>query len=452
MTPITRYARTDDGVYIAYHTFGDGPVDIVFVHAFVSHVEVFWELPSFARFIRELSGNARVILFDKRGSGLSDRLSGIPTLEARMDDLRAVLDAVGSERPLIIGDGEGAALAVMFGATYPERTLGLAIWGGGVRIASAPDYPWGMPEEVFEARLAVRTELWGDPDRAAESTRMTFGDRLALDASFAQWLVRLQRYGTSPGDLARFSRVWYSTDARSVLPAIQVPTVVFSRDGWGEDMVQEARWTADQIAGAHLQPLPGDEDDPYLGDVAGVASAITAFVDMIRNERAVFDRVLATVLFTDIVGSAQQAAAAGDRSWKTLVERHHARTRALLGRYRGNEVDTAGDGFFATFDGPVRAVRCAQALIPSVRSLGFQVRAGIHTGEVVVIDGKAGGIAVVIGARIGAQAGPSEILASQTVRDLTAGSGLEFNDVGERVLKGVPGSWRLLRVEPSVQA
>jgi len=449
MIPPTRYAVTEDGVHIAYQTVGDGPVDIVFVHSFVSHVEIFWELPSFERFIRELSASARVIIFDKRGVGLSDRLSSIPTLEARMDDLRAVLDAIGSARPLVIGDGEGTGLAALFAATYPERTLGLVLWSGAVRMAWAPDYPWGMRDEEFETRLAKRTELWGDADRAEETTRMTFpiGDPLAGWPGFAQWLVKLQRYGTAPGDLVTFSRMWFSTDARSALPTIQVPTAVIVRDGWPQPMLEEARWTAEQMAGAQLLTIHGGEDDPYLGDVTEVAHTVAHFISTIHKEQAAFSRVLATVLFTDIVASTERASAMGDHAWKRLVEQHHAKTRALLGRYRGDEVDTAGDGFFATFDGPGRAVHCAQAIIRALAPLDVEIRAGIHTGEVEAVNGKAGGVAVMIGARIGALAGPSEILTSQTVRELTAGSGLEFRDLGERELKGIPGAWRISRVE-----
>jgi class 3 adenylate cyclase len=448
MEPTTRYAVTDDGVYIAYQTIGDGPVDIVFVHAFLSHLEIFWELPSYARFMTLLAEHARVIVFDKRGTGLSDRISSVPTLEARLDDLRAVLDAAGSQRPIVVGDGDGAALAAMFAASFPERTLGLVLWSGAVRIAADDDYPWGMTPDALEVRLAARLDHWGDPDRAEESTRMTFlvGDRLVADPHFPRWLVRLQRYATAPGDLARFTRVWFSTDARSALAAIQVPALVLAREGWEEDMIEEARWTASRIPGAELKLLPGDEDDPYLGDVSLVAQAVNRFISSIRDEQSVFDRVLATVLFTDIVDSASRASALGDRAWKQTVERHHATTRALLSRYRGTEVDTAGDGFFATFDGPIRAVHCAQTIIRSMRALGVPVRAGIHTGEVETIDGKAGGLAVIIGARIGAKAGPSEILASQTIRDLTAGSGLSFVDAGDHELKGVPGTWHLMRV------
>jgi len=452
-TPATRYAITEDGVHIAYQVVGDGPIDLVFVHAFVSHVELFWELPSFERFVRELSSWARVILFDKRGVGLSDRLTVVPTLEARLDDLRAVLDAVDSERTLVIGNKDGGALAALFAATYPDRTLGLALWSGGVRTARASDYPWGMSEERFEERLAIRMELWGDRSRGEEATRMTYsevGNRLAKDPSFVDWLTRLQRYAAAPGDLVRFSRMWLSTDVRSVLPAIQVPAAVLVREGWAGTLLEEADWTAGRIPGAQLITLSGDEDDAIFGDVVEVAQAIRRFAQAIEEEHAAFDRVLATVLFTDIVGSSARAAELGDRAWKGLVEQHHAKVRALLARYRGQEVDTAGDGFFATFDGPGRAVRCAQAIVGSIGSLGIEVRAGLHTGEVETIDGKAGGLAVVIGARIGGLAGPSDVLASQTVRDLTAGSGIGFEDAGEHELKGVPDRWRVYRVTSTV--
>jgi class 3 adenylate cyclase len=277
---------------------------------------------------------------------------------------------------------------------------------------------------------------------------MTFseaGERLAKDPAFVEWLPRLQRNSAAPGDLVRFSRVWFSTDARSALPAIQVPTEVFAREGWATVLVEEARWTAAQIPGARLVTLSGDEDDAYLGDVVEAAGAVRRFGEAIEEEHAAFDRVLATVLFTDIVGSTERASALGDRAWRELVQNHHAKVRALLGRFRGHEVDTAGDGFFATFDGPGRAVRCAEAIVRSVGSLGVEVRAGLHTGEVETIDGKAGGIAVVIGARIASSAGASEVLVSSTVKDLTAGSGLAFADAGERELKGAPDLWRVHR-------
>lgn len=448
--PDTRYAVTDDGVHIAYQVVGDGPIDLVFIHAFVTHVELFWELASFEHLIRGLSAFARVILFDKRGVGLSDRLSSsLPTLEARMDDLRAVLDAVGSEGALLFGTSDGGALATLFAATYPERSFGLLLWSGTVRLAWAPDYPWGMREESLEERLRARAELWGNARRGEESTAMTFlidGERLSQDPPFVTWLMKLQRNAAAPGDLATFSRVWLSTDARSVLPAIQVPAALFVRDGWPSGVTDETEWTAGQIPGSTVVTVPGWGEDPWVGDVDEVARAVERFVSSIQEEQEVFDRVLATVLFTDIVGSTEQASALGDREWKRLVEQHHSRVRALLARFRGQEVDTAGDGFYATFDGPGRAVRCASAIVRSVESLGIHVRAGLHTGEVETIAGKSGGLAVVIGSRIASLAGSSEILVSQTVRELTAGSGLTFEDLGDRELKGVPGLWRINRV------
>jgi len=446
--PDTRFARTVDGVYIAYQIVGDGPVDIVFVHAFASHVELFWELPTFERLMTELGSFARVITFDKRGVGLSDRISQIPTLEARMDDLRAVMDAAGSTRALLCGDGDGGALSALFAATYPDRTLGLALWSGGVRMARAPDYPWGMSRQQFEERLRRRVEIWGDAQAGVENTRMTFGgvgERLAKDPGFVAWVTKLQRYVGAPGDMATFSRVWFETDGRSALPAIQVPTTVIYREGWSRDLTEEAEWTAGQIPGAKLARLSGDEDDPYLGDVEEVSRTIQRVLASAREEEAVFDRVLATVMFTDIVGSTEQAAVRGDRTWKQVLEQHHSRVRALIARYRGVEVDTAGDGFFASFDGPARAVHCARAIVDAVAPLGIEVRAGVHTGEVETVNGKVGGIAVSIGARIGAAAGASEVLVSQTVKDLVAGSGMAFEDRGEHTLKGVPGPWRLYR-------
>jgi class 3 adenylate cyclase len=455
--PETRYALTHDGVHIAYQVVGDGPVDVAFVWSFVTHLEVFWELPSFRRFVEELTPFARVILFDKRGVGLSERVSSSPaTLEARMDDLRAVLDAAGSERVLLVGNGDGGALTTTFAATYPERTLGLLLWSGNVRTAWAPDYPWGMREDQNRERLRARAELWGNQARAEESTVMTFpedGARLAQDQVFAHWLMKLQRNAVSLGDLeVTFGRAWFATDARSSLPAIQVPTRVCHRASWPADVEEESRWTAAQIPGAAFVLVDGWGEDMWLGDVAETAAAVREFAASIREEQEVFDRVLATVLFTDIVDSTVRAAELGDREWGRLVEQHHAKVRALLGRFRGHEMDTAGDGFFATFDGPGRAVRCAQEIVAAVAPLGIRVRAGLHTGEVETIADKAGGLAVVIGARIAGLAGPSEILVSQTVRDLTAGSTLTFEDVGDRELKGVPGTWRINRFVDAVSS
>jgi class 3 adenylate cyclase len=448
--PVTRYAVTQDGVRIAYHVTGDGPLDIVLINSFVTHLEVFWELPSYQWLLGKLGPFARVILFDKRGVGLSDRVSSsLPTLEARLDDLRAVLDAAGSDRTLAFGNGDGGALAALFAATYPERCAGLLLWSGNVRTAWAPDYPWGLTEHAMEQRLEDRLELWGNAERGEESTKMTFpweGRGLSRDPAFVSWLMKLQRNAVSPGDLATYNRVWFSTDARSALPLIQVPTRLVMRTPWPEDVIEETRWTAAQIPGSTIVTLEGTGEDPWIGDVDEVLETVRDFASAVQEEQGVFDRVLATVLFTDIVGSTEVASSVGDVEWKRLVEQHHAAVRALLARFRGREVDTAGDGFFSTFDGPGRAVRCAAEIVRAVASLGLEVRAGLHTGEVETIAGKAGGLAVVIGSRIASIAGPSDVLVSQTVRDLTAGSGFTFDDVGERELKGVPGTWRISRL------
>ncbi len=389
--PVTRYAVTQDDVRIAYHVTGEGPIDIVLVNSFVTHLEIFWELPSYRRLLQELGSFARVILFDKRGVGLSDRVSSsLPTLEARLDDLRAVLDAVASERTLAFGTGDGGALAALFAATYPERCAGLLLWSGNVRTAWAPDYPWGMTEHAMEQRLEDRLELWGNAERGEEATRMTFpweGRGLSRDPAFVSWLMRMQRNAVSPGDLATFSRMWFSTDARSALPLIQVPARLVMRSPWPEDVIEETRWTAAQIPGSSIVTLEGTGEDPWFGDVDEVLETVREFAAAVQEEQGVFDRVLATVLFTDIVGSTEVATSVGDVEWKRLVEQHHAAVRALLARFRGRVVDTAGDGFFSTFDGPGRAVRCAAEIFRAVASLGIEVRAGLHTGEVETIAG-----------------------------------------------------------------
>jgi class 3 adenylate cyclase len=301
----------------------------------------------------------------------------------------------------------------------------------------------------MEQRLEDRMELWGNAERGEESTRMTFtweGRALSRDPAFVAWLMKLQRNAVSPGDLATYNRMWFSTDARSALPLIQVPTRLVMRTPWPEDVIEETRWTAAQIPGSTIVTLEGTGEDPWVGDVDDVLETVREFASAVQEEQGVFDRVLATVLFTDIVGSTEVASSVGDVEWKRLVEQHHAAVRALLARFRGREVDTAGDGFFSTFDGPGRAVRCAAEIVRAVATLGIEVRAGLHTGEVETIAGKAGGLAVVIGSRIASIAGPSDVLVSQTVRDLTAGSGFTFDDVGERELKGVPGTWRISRL------
>jgi class 3 adenylate cyclase len=353
-----------------------------------------------------------------------------------MDDVRAVMDAAGSERAVVYGASESGALAALFGAAHAERTTAIVIHGSFPRSAWASDYPWGETPEQHTANVAQIERAWGterfwaewDPD---------------LDPAVVAWLAKLSRRSMSPGAAAAYERLYIQIDVRDVLPAIHVPTLILHRE---QDEPGANRYFADHIPGAEYIALPGSEHIPFLGDQDSVTREIERFVRAVRDEEAMLDRVLASVLFTDIVGSTERAAALGDRAWSDLAEQHHASVRAMLARYRGQEIDTAGDGFFATFDGPARAVRCAQSIVSAVRPLGIEVRAGIHTGEVQSIAGKAGGMAVVIGARVGAMAGSSEVLATQTVRDLTVGSGLAFEDAGEHELKGVPDRWHLYRV------
>lgn len=450
--PDTRYAITRDGVHIAYQTVGEGTPDIAYVGGYATHVEVELELSWAARYNRNLASIGRLIRFDKRGSGLSERASPLSDLETRTDDLRAVLDAVGSERVVLIGEGEGGALASFFAATYPDRTMGLVWIGPYARTAWAPDYPWGWPSEEEARAVELIRTTWGTHAYAKELLRGDISS-VADDEEWVAWAAKYFRYSMSPGEAVRFEQMWYETDARAILPAVSVPTLlicpVLSHDP-GEDshVVLQARDVAERMVGSSRLVIlpPGDWAPVSPGRQDQVVEEIRAFVDELTTEQLALDRVLATVLFTDIVDSTARASELGDRGWGDVVERHHAIVRSFLSRYRGIEVDTAGDGFFATFDGPARAVRCAQSVADAVRSLGVQVRAGVHTGEVETIAGKAGGVAVVIGSRIGGLARPSEVLVSSTVKDLTVGSGLAFEDAGEHELKGVPDRWRLYRV------
>ena len=447
--PETRYAKTADGVNIAYQVAGDGPIDIVFVMGWTSHIELMWAEPSLARFLSRLASFSRLILFDKRGMGLSDRVSEdrLPSLEVRMDDARAVMDAVGSERAIVFGVSEGGPMAMLFAATYPERTISLVLFGTGACWKPASDYPWaGSPDEEFERRIQAREGDWGTLERAREEIRGWAAPTQKDDDRAIAWLANYMRNAASPGAATALGRMNRGIDVRPALPAIHVPTLVLARDGDIAFPVEETRWLADQIHGSRFASFPGEDHFFWVGDQDQLLDEIERFVAEVRDEEADLDRVLATVMFTDIVGSTAKAAELGDRSWRELVERHHGVVRALLGRFRGTEVDTAGDGFFATFDGPARAVRCAQGIGDAVQDLGLEVRAGVHTGEVETIAGKVGGIAVNVGARIASLAGPSEVLVSSTVRDLVSGSGLAFEDAGEHELKGVPDRWHLYRV------
>jgi pimeloyl-ACP methyl ester carboxylesterase len=443
-TPETRYAKTADGVHIAYQVAGDGPVDMVFVMGWVTNIEVMWEEPAFARFLGRLASFSRLILFDKRGVGLSDRVpeDRLPDLETRMDDVRAVMDAVGSERAVVFGVSEGGPMSMVFAATYPERTIALLLYG------TQADFTIRQPEYKEDPATYLRRteERWGTLDFARGEIAGWGAPGHESDERLVEWFASYMRRSASPGAAVALERMNRQINATPALASIHVPTLVIARPGDLDFPIEQVRDMARRIAGARLVELPGSVHLPWVGDPDAILDEVERFVVALGEVEAELDRALATVLFTDVAGSTEKAAALGDRRWKELVEEHHRRVRGQLARYRGAEVDTAGDGFFATFDGPARAVRCATAIVDAVAPLGIEVRAGVHTGEVETIDGKVGGMAVVIGARVGASAAPSEVLVSQTVKDLVAGSGLVFEDAGEHELKGVPDRWRLFRV------
>ena len=437
--PETRYAKSGD-VHIAYQVVGDGPLDLVCIMPMATHLELLWEEPTLEHFFGRLASFSRLILFDKRGTGMSDRVPDLPTLEQRMDDVRAVMDAVGSERAALLGGSEGGSMSALFAATYPERTVALVLLGSFARRVWAPDYPWAPTLEERQRYFEWIEASWG---RAADVSTVVPGR--ADDEPFKRWVARYQRLAASPGAAAALLRMNSQIDVRHVLPAIRVPTLVLHRVGDPDVDVGNGRYLAAHIPGAKYVELPGTEHAIYVGDTDSILDEIEEFLTGVRPVPEP-DRVLATVLFTDIVGSTDHAVRLGDRRWRDLQERHHATVRRELARHRGREVDTAGDGFLATFDGPARAVRCAKAISEGVRELGLEVRAGLHTGEVELRGEGVSGIAVHTGARVMAQAGAGEVLVSSTVKDLVAGSGLRFEDRGLHTFKGVPGDWRLYAV------
>jgi pimeloyl-ACP methyl ester carboxylesterase len=439
MIPQTRYAKSD-GVSIAYQVLGDGPIDLLVVPGWISNVDSAWEEPSIADFYHRLASFSRLILFDKRGTGLSDRVD-LPSLEVRMDDVRAVLDAVGSPRAALFGYSEGGPMCALFAATYPERTSAIVLDGSYARMMWAADYPFGRTPQEHAAFLVEIERDWGAGvglERRAPSR--------AHDERFRQWWARFQRASASPKAAANLLRMNAEIDIRHVLPSIRVPTLVLHAVGDRALPLEAGRYLARHIPGAQLVELPSEDHLPYLTDADRILAEVEEFLTGMRHDHAESERVLATVLFTDIVGATERAGALGDRRWRQLLEQHHQLVRRELARFRGRELDTAGDGFFAAFDGPARAVRCACAVSSTVKALGLEVRAGAHTGECEVMGDKYGGIAVHIGARVAARAAPGEVLVSSTVKDLVAGSGLAFEDRGRHALKGVPGDWQLYAV------
>ena len=447
--PETHYATSGD-VQIAYQAFGDGP-DLVWVPGWVSQLDLHWEEPALARFLRRLATFARVVVFDRRGLGLSDRvaLEGLPTLEMRMDDVRAVLDDLKVERAAIFGQGFGSPMALLFAATYPERASSLVLYSpsakGGLRT---DDYPWGATAEEHEAWVERSTRVWGTRDFAAEWL-VRLAPSAAGDERVVEWTARVLRAAGSPAASRALSRMNAAVDVRAILPHVQVPTLVLVREaattpkgGVDVDAVEEARWIAERMPNASLVLAPGRDYLPWVGDQDALLDEIETFVTGVRPVPEP-DRVLATVLFTDLVGSTERVAALGDSRWRALLAEHHEVVRRLLARFGGKEVDHAGDGFLATFDGPGRAVRCALVIVSELERLQLEVRAGVHTGEVELVDGGIGGIAVHIGARVAAFGGAGEVLVTRTVKDLTAGSGIEFQERGAHTLRGVPGEWEL---------
>jgi pimeloyl-ACP methyl ester carboxylesterase len=460
MPPETRYAKSGD-VNIAYQVVGDGfgsgrasesrgleaspatPLDLVLVHGWVQSFDPGWEIEPIKRFYLRLASFSRLILFDKRGIGLSDRvpLDDLPTLETRMDDMRAVMDAVGSKRAAVLGHSEGGAMCALFAATYPKRTRALVVVGSAARTRWAPDYPLGATDEVLEEFERSIRDGWG-----VELFRPILEElapSIADDEDLVQAHMRAAARAASPAAASALTRMSAHIDIRHVLPAIRVPTLVLFRTD--EALAEASRYVGERIPGARMVDLPGSDHMPWLGDQDAVLDEIQEFLTGVRPHPAL-DRVLATVLFTDIVGSTERAAELGDRRWKELLDQHNELIRYELDRFRGRELSTAGDSFLATFDGPARAIACAASIRNQVRLLGLEIRAGLHTGELELAGSEIRGIAVHTGARVAAKAGPGEVLASSTVKDLVAGSGLEFEDRGSHELKGVPGEWRLYAV------
>jgi class 3 adenylate cyclase len=436
VTPVTRYARAGD-VHIAYQVVGDGPIDLVYVPPQLQQLEHLWAEPRVAAFFARFSRFARLILFDRRGTGLSDPIAARTTIEDTMEDLTAVLDAVGSERAALFAQAEGAPMAILYAATHPDRTHALVLYAGMARMSSAPGYEWpGTPAER-EARVAEIFAQWGEGGRIERIAPSHAGD-----VALRRWFGQLERLSASPGALRLLFDIAGETDVRDVLPSIQAPTLLLHRRDDLVIDVRHSRYLAQHIPGARYVELEGQDNLVVVGDSERVLAEIETFLTGTHTPPEP-ERVLATVMFTDIVGSTETAARLGDSAWRALLARHDELSRAQLARFRGRAVKSLGDGFLATFDGPARAIRCALELREAVRELGVELRAGLHTGECEAIGEDVGGLAVHIGARVGALAAPREVLVSNTVKDLVVGSGIGFADRGEHALKGVPGTWRL---------
>jgi class 3 adenylate cyclase len=440
--PSTHYVKSDD-VHIAYQVIGEGSFDLLFVPGFVSNIETIWQSPEQSAFFRRLASFSRLILFDKRGTGMSDRSSQIFTLEQRMHDVQAILDAVGSKRAALFGISEGGPMSLLYTATYPDRTSALVLYGSYAKRSWAPDYPFGWKDEQWQTVLDDIEYHWGSPQSLNIAMR---APSIAGDPRTAEHIASYYRAAASPGAAGAILRMNREIDVRIVLPATRVPTLILHRTAEHVIDVGHARYMAQHIPGAKLIELAGEDHQPWLGDRDTVLNEVEKFLTG-KHQVLEPERVLATVLFTDIQGSTERAAALGDHSWRELLEAFYAKVREVLKQYRGREINTLGDGFLAAFDGPARAIRCAGAIRDAVRSLNLEVRCGLHTGECEVVGNDLAGIAVHTGARVAGLAAPGEVLVSQTVRDLVAGSGLSFEDRGIHALKGIPNEWRLFRAE-----
>ena len=432
------YARSGE-VAIAYQIVGDGPHDLVFVTGFVSNLAYAWEHPIIRRFYERISSFARMVRFDRRGTGLSDRPRGVPTLETRMDDVRAVMNAAGIERAGLLATFEAAPMALLYAATYPERIAALVLFNPYAKAVWSEDYPWGRTEQEWRRDLAELEAGWGNREYFDKVLSRSYPSA-ADDESFRNWFVNMMRYGASPGAALTVHRMAMDVDVRDVLPAVRVPTLILH----GPNNRGHAEYMSERIPQAKRVEIADGDQSVWL--VEAVPTETERFLSGAWGE-AEPETMLSTVLFTDIVGSTAKATDLGDHRWAELLSSHHVVIRRQLDRFRGRELDTAGDGFFASFDGPARAIRCARAISDSVRELGLEVRAGLHTGECEIVGDKIGGVAVHIGARVAAQAGAGEILVSSTVKDLVAGSGIAFGDRGTAEFKGLPGVWQLYAVE-----
>jgi class 3 adenylate cyclase/pimeloyl-ACP methyl ester carboxylesterase len=439
MLPKTKYARSDD-VRIAYQITGDGPFDVVWAPGTMSHLELDWEIPPRALFFERFSKFCRLIRFDKRGTGLSDRPVKMATLEERTDDIRAVMDDIGIERANIFGLSEGGSMACLFAATYPQRVISLLVWGAQARWIASSDHPWGQTQEEHDQMVAMIDDDWPSFEYI---TGPGAGVGKDADPAFIESFARYMRAAASPSAVRAYEIMNGQIDTRPILPSIQAPSLVMNRTGDPCARIEAARDMASRIPGAKFKEYPGNSHPPWgFDDMETVLSDIQEFI---TGKRAIdfSDRTLATVLFLDIASSTERAAALGDTGWRNVLNSYYAIVRKELSRFRGKEINTTGDSFLATFDGPGRAIRCALAIAPAVRQLGVDVRAGVHTGECELMGDNIGGIAVHIGARIMAKAEPGSVLVSGTVKDLVSGSGIDFEDRGVHNLKGIPGEWRL---------